>query len=162
MANPAGSFIWYELMTPDPDSVAPFYAAVAGWTIREATPEQSGGFDYRMIDRADGKQAGEVLRLSAEMLQHGARPRWVGYLSTADVDGQLAAIVADGGAVQMPATTIPNVGRIAMVTDPQGAPFHLMTPLPPPGAPNATSGDWIVIAADPAGAEFGLAGPKDE
>jgi hypothetical protein len=23
MANPAGSFIWYELMTPDPDSIAP-------------------------------------------------------------------------------------------------------------------------------------------
>jgi hypothetical protein len=28
MANPAGSFIWYELMTPDPDAKAAFYAAV--------------------------------------------------------------------------------------------------------------------------------------
>ena len=30
MPNIAGSFIWYELMTPDPDAIAPFYAAVVG------------------------------------------------------------------------------------------------------------------------------------
>jgi hypothetical protein len=28
MANPSGSFVWYELMTPDPDAIAPFYTAV--------------------------------------------------------------------------------------------------------------------------------------
>jgi len=39
----------------------------------------------------------------------------------------------------MPATDIPNVGRIAMVTDPQGVPFYLMTPLPPAGQTDASS-----------------------
>ncbi len=139
MANPAGSFIWYELLTPDPDAVAPFYAAVVGWTIGAATPDQAGGMDYRMIGRDDGKFAGGVMRLSEDMLQHGARPLWLGYLSTADVDGHIAAIVADSGKVQMPATNIPNVGRIAMVTDPQGVPFYLMTPIAPAGVPDATS-----------------------
>jgi predicted enzyme related to lactoylglutathione lyase len=138
MANPAGSFIWYELMTPDPDAMAPFYAAVVGWTISEAQPGQSGGMDYRMIGRSDGKSAGGVLRLSADMLQHGARPLWIAYLSTPDVDGRLSAIVADGGKVQMPATDLP-VGRIAMVADPQGVPFYLMAPVPPPGVADATS-----------------------
>ena len=139
MANPAGSFIWYELMTPDPDAVAPFYAAVVGWTIGGASASPPGGMDYRMIGRADGKHAGGVLRLSPDMQQHGARPLWIGYLSTPDVDSLSAAIVADGGKVQMPATDIPNVGRIAMVTDPQGVPFYVMTPVPPPGAPDAAS-----------------------
>jgi predicted enzyme related to lactoylglutathione lyase len=138
MANPAGSFIWYELMTPDPDAMAPFYAAVVGWTISEAQPGQSGGMDYRMIGRSDGKSAGGVLRLSADMLQHGARPLWIADLSTPDVDGRLSAIVADGGKVQMPATDLP-VGRIAMVADPQGVPFYLMAPVPPPGVADATS-----------------------
>jgi uncharacterized protein len=140
MANPAGSFIWYELMTPDPDAVAPFYAAVTGWEIAAAaagTPP--GGFDYRMIGRTDGKQAGGVLRLSPDMLEHGAHPLWIGYLSTPDVDGHVSAIVADGGKVQMPPTNIPSAGRIAMVTDPQGVPFYLMTPMPPPGVPDTTS-----------------------
>ncbi len=139
MPNAAGSFIWYELMTPDPDAIAPFYAAVVGWRIGRPEPQQPGGMDYRMINRSDGKFAGGVLRLSADMLQNGGRPGWIGYLSTPDVDGQLAAIVADGGKVQMPAANIPTVGRIAMVTDPQGVPFYLMTPTPPPGAPDTTS-----------------------
>lgn len=139
MPNPAGSFIWYELMTPDPDAVAPFYAAVTGWTIGPADPAQASGMDYRMIGRADGKFAGGVLRLSADMQQHGARPLWLGYLYTPDVDALVAAIAADGGKVQMAATDIPHVGRIAMVTDPQGVPFYVMTPIPPPGQPDATS-----------------------
>ena len=33
MANPHGSFIWYELMTPDPDAAKRFYTKVVGWTI---------------------------------------------------------------------------------------------------------------------------------
>jgi hypothetical protein len=50
--------------------------------------------DYRMIGRSDGKFAGGVLRLSVDMQQNGARPLWLGYLSTPDVDGQLSAIVS--------------------------------------------------------------------
>ena len=34
----------------------------------------------------------------------------------------------------MPGMDIPGVGRFAMVADPGGAPFYVMTPKPPPGA----------------------------
>jgi predicted enzyme related to lactoylglutathione lyase len=139
MANPAGSFIWYELMTTDPEAMGRFYGAVVGWTIGSPEPTQAGGMDYRMIRRADGGSAGGVLRLTADMQEHGARPMWIGYFSSPNVDQQIAAIAGEGGKVQMPATDIANVGRIAMVTDPQGVPFYLMTPVPPPGKPDATS-----------------------
>ena len=102
--------------------------------------------DYRMIGRSDGGQAGGVLALNADMLAGGARPIWLGYLHTPDVDAAVAAIVADGGAVQMPATDIP-VGRIAMVTDPQGAPFYIMDPIPPEGAPEGESDVFSVTEA---------------
>ena len=138
MANPVGSFIWYELMTPDADAIAPFYRAVVGWTIGAGNPAQAGGPDYRMIARTDGKSAGGVLRLNDDMLRHGAQPLWIGYLYTPGVDATVKAIVADGGKVQMGATNLP-VGRIAMVSDPQGVPFYVMTPIPPPGQPDATS-----------------------
>lgn len=137
VANPAGSFIWYELMTPDPDAVKAFYRDVAGWTIGEADPAASGP-DYRMLVRSDGTNAGGVLRLSADMLNHGARPTWLGYLSAVDTDATVAAIVADGGRVLMPPATL-AVGRIAMVADPQGVPFYVMTPVPPAGMPDMTS-----------------------
>ena len=78
-----GGFIWYELMTPDPEGSKAFYDALVGWEIGDAAPEFNG---YRMIGRSDGGYAGGVLPLTAEMQQHGARPTWLGYLHVSDVD----------------------------------------------------------------------------
>ncbi|MGE0813973.1 MAG: VOC family protein [Vicinamibacterales bacterium] len=133
MANPAGSFIWYELMTGDPDAAKTFYDAVVGWSIAPAPAANAGGMDYRMIGRSDGRFAGGVMRLSDDMRAHGARPMWAPYLSAPDTDAAVAAITADGGRVLMPATTLDGVGRLAMVADPQGVPIYLMTATPPPG-----------------------------
>ena len=132
MANPAGSFIWYELMTPDPDGAAAFYASVVGWQITRPPAPAVGDKDYRMIVRKDGGNAGGVLGLTPEMARNGAHPCWLGYLQVDDVDATVAAILAAGGAVLMPATDLP-VGRIAMVGDPQGVPFYVMRPIAPPG-----------------------------
>jgi predicted enzyme related to lactoylglutathione lyase len=126
--NPKGDFIWYELMTPDAEGAKEFYDVVVGWNFSEGAPEFGG---YRMIGRSDGGNAGGVLPLTDEMQQHGARPTWLGYISVADVDQAVAAIEQAGGKGLMPAFDIPNVGRIAMVADPQGAPFYLMRATPP-------------------------------
>jgi len=135
--NPQGDFIWYELMTPDPDGAKAFYDAVVGWEISGEGPAEYNG--YRMIGRSDGKFAGGLLPLTPEMQQHGARPTWLGYVYVPDVDETIASIEAAGGKALMPATDVPNVGRIAMVADPQGAPFYVMRPIPPEGDPNAQS-----------------------
>jgi len=132
-----GDFIWYELMTPDPEGSKAFYDAVIGWEISgEGPPEYKG---YRMIGRSDGKFAGGVLPLTDEMQQNGARPTWLGYIHVQDVDRSVASIEQAGGKTYMGPTDIPNVGRIAMVTDPQGAPFYVMKPIPPANDPNAQS-----------------------
>jgi len=133
--NPPGDFIWYELMTTDPDGAKAFYDAVVGWDI-ETQP--AGDMDYRMIRRSDGGNAGGVLRLTDDMLQHGAKPIWLGYLNVADVDETVASIEKAGGKALMKAD-IPNVGRIAMVADPQGAPFYIMKPIPPADKPDMRS-----------------------
>ena len=136
-ANPAGGFIWYELMTTDPDGAAAFYGDVVGWTIK-GTPPQDGGIDYRHIIRSDGGSNGGVLTLTEEMRAGGARPCWLGYIHVADVDAAIEAIAADGGKVLMPKTTI-DVGSFALVTDPEGVAFYIMTPVPPAGDPHAVS-----------------------
>ncbi len=128
--NPVGAFIWYELMTPDTDGAKAFYDALIGWDISEGAPEFAG---YRMIGRSDGKFAGGILPLTDEMQQHGARPIWLGYINVADTDAAIASIEQAGGKALMPAFDIPNVGRVAMVADPQGAPFYVMKPIPPAG-----------------------------
>lgn len=131
-----GGIIWYELMSPDPAASKAFYDAVVGWDIE---PEPSGELDYRMIRRSDGGFAGGVLRIGADMQDHGARPGWLCYVHVGDVDAKAAAIEAAGGKTLMPPTDIPGVGRIAMVADPQGAPFYIMTPMPPTDGSNAKS-----------------------
>ncbi|MCB2079178.1 MAG: VOC family protein [Novosphingobium sp.] len=134
MTDCQAAFIWYELMTSDPDAAGAFYGQVVGWNFGErAPPEQAGPMDYRMIVRSDGGFAGGVLGLTEEMLSGGALPAWMGYLNSDDVDATVSAIVADGGQVHMPAIDLP-VGRIAMVTDPQGAPIYVMKPIPPAGS----------------------------
>ncbi len=142
----ASNFIWYELMTPDPAGAARFYGAVVGWTIAADRDPAAGDVDYRMIGRGDGGNAGGVLALNADMLAGGARPAWLGYLEVADVDATVAAIEADGGAVHMPATDLP-VGRIAMVSDPQGAVFYVMDPIPPEGMETQESDVFSVTEA---------------
>jgi len=135
--EPRGDFIWYELMTTDPDGAKAFYDALIGWDV-EPKPTGEQPMDYRMIRRSDGGNAGGVLRIDADMAAHGAKPTWLGYIVVPDVDATTAAIEQAGGKTLM-ATDIQGVGRIAMVTDPQGAPFYVMKPNPPERDPNAKS-----------------------
>lgn len=130
-----GAFIWYELMTPDPDGAKAFYDAVVGWSIGERLP---GDQDYRMIGRGDGGFAGGVLGLTDDMRRHGARPIWLGYVGVDDVDATVSEIEARNGKALMPPFDIPQ-GRIAMVADPQGNPFYVMKPMPPANKPEAES-----------------------
>jgi predicted enzyme related to lactoylglutathione lyase len=137
VANPVGAFIWYELMTSDANAAAKFYGDVVGWTIAAET-DSKADMDYRMIGRSDGGQAGGVLQLSAGMQEHGAYPIWLPYFHVADVDATIAAMEADGAKVLMPAVDH-EVGRFAMLSDPQGVVFYLMKPVPPTGMEDMAS-----------------------
>lgn len=129
-----GGWIWYELMTPDPEGAKAFYDGVTGWNIRATHGDDK---DYGFIVNADGGMTGGVLHLSDDMRADGGRPCWIGYIGVDDVDALLPPLRAAGGKVLMAARDIEMAGRIAMVADPNGAPFYVMTPKPPPG----TSGE---------------------
>ncbi|MET0250514.1 MAG: VOC family protein [Sphingobium sp.] len=124
MANAHGSWIWYELMTPDPKASKAFYDAVIGWTI-EDVPTMAGDPEYRMIAASDGPVGG-VLTLDADMLSAGARAGWLGYVVVDDVDATVAELKSAGGAVHLAPYDIEGVGRMAMLSDPQGVPFYVM------------------------------------
>lgn len=135
MGTLQGSWIWYELLTPDPDGAKAFYDKVVGWNI-DAQP--TGEMDYRMIVNPDGGLTGGVMRLSADMMGNGAAPCWIGYVGVDDVDTSVPAVEAAVGKLQLPVFDVQGTGRIAMVTDCCGAPFYIMTPTPPPGGGEST------------------------
>ena len=137
MAHGNGWPVWYELITPDPVAVTPFYRATLGWEIAPEGTSMPGGSEYRMIRRADGGNAGGVLTLTPGMAQMGMKPAWLAYFYADDVDALCAKAESLGATVHMPPTDIPGAGRVAMLADPQGAAFYLIKPTPPPGEPDA-------------------------
>ena len=120
--NPHGSFIWYELLTVDPDAAAAFYGDVLGWTAASAGQP---GIDYRLFS-AGGAQVAGHMKLPDGAEEAGMRPGWLGYIGVDDVDVAVADIVGAGGKVHMPAMDLEGVGRMALVADPQDVPFYVM------------------------------------
>jgi predicted enzyme related to lactoylglutathione lyase len=123
MPNHHGDFIWYELMSREPDASEAFYAGLLGWTFTAADP--AGEMDYRLFSKG-GPEAGGLLGLPAEACDAGAQTMWVGYIGVEDVDATAQEMTGRGGRVIMAPTTMPGVGRMAMLHDPQGAPIYLM------------------------------------
>lgn len=119
MTNPsAGQFVWYELMTSNPQAAKAFYADVVGWSVNEV-----GGMAdmvYSMWVAADGPVGG-LMQLPEQAKTMGAPPHWLAYAGVADVDATAAKAKALGGSVLVEPTDIPNMGRFAILTDPQGA-----------------------------------------
>ena len=143
-----GRFIWHELLTTDTGASAAFYQKVLPWRTQ---PSSMPGYTIWMAGQT---QIGGLMALPAEAA--GAPPHWLLYLGTPNVDATCAQALALGAKVHKAATDIPNVGRFAVLADPQGATFAVFTPGagPPPGAAPAQGGfSWHELATtDVAGA----------
>jgi len=138
MARQIGKFVWHTLTTPNVDSALAFYGEVLGWSTASM---DMGDFEYKMLALGERTQAG-VVAPQAE----GVPPHWKSHMSVADVDATVAAVVANGGAVLVPPMDIPNIGRNAVVADPQGAAFSVFTALDPSREETAVAGfHWVEL-----------------
>ena len=100
-------FIWYELLTSDPDAAADFYGKVIGWQTQDSG---QAGMDYRIFTMNDVPVCG-LMKTPAEAAASGMPPVWFGYLSVPEVDACVAAAVAAGGESCMPAMDVPGATR---------------------------------------------------
>lgn len=117
-----GRPLWYELST-DPaamDAATAFYRAVLDWQFRDAGFE---GFDYRLAVAADDLVAGFAGSSDAP-------PAWTIYFGADSADETAAAITAAGGRIIVSPADIPDTGSYAIASDPQGAVFGILEPLP--------------------------------
>ena len=115
-----GEFVWYELMTTDPAAAKKFYTDVVGWGT--APFENGSGMDYTMWMKGEAPVGG-VMELPEEARKGGAPPHWIGYVAVPDVDATAAKAKELGGRVIHGPEDIPEVGRFAVLADPQGAVF---------------------------------------
>lgn len=114
---------WTELVTSDPVACEAFYRAVFGWGVQDWP--MADGSTYKVFKRGESMAAG-MMKLTPEM---GPMPScWGVYYQVEDCDGTAARGTELGGKVVAPPFDVPDVGRIAWLTDPAGAVFCLMQP----------------------------------
>lgn len=160
MSHAEGTPIWFELTTPDQGESQDFYSHVAGWAIASSAMAEHGG--YRLATAPDGDQVAGIMTPPPGM---AGTPGWMIYLGTADVDAAAARVTKLGGSVHFGPMDIPHVGRFAVVADPQGVIFNLMTGSSPeesrafarpPGS--IGHGVWIELATPDPDAAFAFYG----
>lgn len=115
MAIENHTFCWNGIVTTDLDKTLAFFPEVLGW---KAVTWNMGGDEMPVFTVGDEGVA------HVRPNQEGEPAWWNNYLRVDDVDAAVAAVVANGGTVLVPATDIPP-GRFATVQSPTGATFSL-------------------------------------
>lgn len=116
-----GAFTWAELDTRDVAGAKAFYEAVFGWGSETS---EGGGMVYTEW-KLGGESIGGMMDMPP-MVPAEVPPYWLVYFQVADVDAAAARVGELGGSVMAPPMDFPG-GRFAVVADPQGAVFGLMS-----------------------------------
>lgn len=111
----ANTLCWSELQARDFEKAKQFYAALFGWTVK-ASPEYS---EFHIGERA----VGGMLQSQAP---EGVPSFWLPYFAVDDCDAAVEQASRSGATVHVPPMDIENVGRFAVLMDPQGASFAVI------------------------------------
>jgi predicted enzyme related to lactoylglutathione lyase len=110
-----GMFCWIELSTPDAAKSKEFYTSLFGWEAKEI-PVPGGVYVMFYVGDKD---------LGAMMQNDKVPPRWLNFIAVASADDSAKRAGELGGKAGAPPFDVMDVGRMAMITDPQGATFAL-------------------------------------
>jgi uncharacterized protein len=116
-----GNVSWQELMTSDVEQAKKFYQELVGWSSREI---RFGGSPYTVFQK-NGTDVGSVFDLKKSNLNTG--PFWLVYFAVDDCDETASLCSEIGGSVATPPFNIEGLGRCAMLKDPSGGVFGVMT-----------------------------------
>jgi len=139
-----GRFVWHELMTTDPKAAQTFYREVVGWN----TSKMEGGemeYDFWLAGDSPDSMIGGLMSMPPGAVEMGSPPAWTAYVEVPDADATVAQVVKLGGKVLMPAKSVDQAGRFAVLQDPQGAVFAVITsamPLQPETDPRPREFSW--------------------
>jgi predicted enzyme related to lactoylglutathione lyase len=107
-----GMFCWIELATNDGAAAKSFYASVFGWTTNDM-PIPDGSV-YTML-QVDGHTLGALYETKDQS------PAWNSYVNVASADESAQRAQESGAKVIAPPFNVMDVGRMAVIADPQGA-----------------------------------------
>lgn len=113
------SLCWNELLTNDTERAKDFYTKLFGWNYKT----DDGPMAY--TEWINGEEhIGGMMQIQPHM--GPMPPNWGIYIAVDDCDGKVAKATSLGARTYVPPTDIPNVGRFAVLADPQGAVFNII------------------------------------
>ena len=121
LANEANTFCWNELQTKDPATATRFYTKLFGWTTQRS--QNALGGDYFEFQQA-GRGGAGMIEIQPDW--GDVPPNWVVYFAVEDCDAILQKAESLGGHIEMPPIELADVGRFALLQDPQGAYFTVI------------------------------------
>lgn len=121
---------WTELYTTNGPAATSFYRDVFGWQTEDVP---FGPGTYTVVSPASGGETsahGGILQLPPENLARGSGSEWHPYFEVADCDATTQLATDRGAGVLIAPMDAEGVGRLAMLTDPQGAVFAVIKSAP--------------------------------
>ncbi len=116
--NDVGCMAWNELQARDPEKAGAFYSGLFGW---ETEPiEEDGQVAYTTIKNSSGRMNGGLMPMTGQ--PEDAPSYWLPYFTVASCDEAVEKAKELGGAL-LAGPMEPGAGRIAVLSDPQGAVF---------------------------------------
>jgi uncharacterized protein len=114
-----GTLCWADLSTTDQKRAGEFYSGLFGWTI---VTEDEGGHGYFHIKNGEEFIGGIP---PATHRDPNSPSHWLAYFAVSDCDAAAAKAKELGAQFHLTPTTFEDVGRLAVLADPQGAVFAI-------------------------------------
>jgi predicted enzyme related to lactoylglutathione lyase len=115
-----GALCWTELTTSDLKAAETFYTGLFGWAPKHGN---AGGMEY--TEMSNNGQPGVGMMPKPPGMPAHIPSYWMPYFMVTDVDASAARAKQLGAQLMVPPQDIPNVGRFAIVSDPQNAVFAI-------------------------------------
>jgi uncharacterized protein len=122
--NEPGALCWSELTTRDPKAAEAFYTALFGWAAKHGAA--STQMEYTELG-LPGQQPGAGMMTMPDNMPAQVPSYWMPYFQVADCDASTAKAKELGAKLMVGPNDIPNTGRFAILSDPQGAMFAVFT-----------------------------------
>jgi predicted enzyme related to lactoylglutathione lyase len=113
-----------ELGTSDSGAAKKFYTSLFGW---EAADIPIGPGEVYTLLQIGGKDVAALYQLNPER-QKGVPTHWLCYVSVANVDESVAKAKSLGAKLTMEPLDVMDIGRMAIIQDPQGATIAFWQP----------------------------------
>lgn len=123
--QPLGAPIWFELATTGQEAAKTFYSDLMGWAVNDSPIDDGAVYS---IFQCDGRDVAACCTMMADEIAQGLPPHWNVYFHVADCDVSAQRVRAAGGRVLVEPFEVMEHLRMAVVTDPEGAPFCLCQP----------------------------------